>query len=1031
MNTKFSQILLAAFMLIALSSRAQVANDDCFGAIPLGTLGTPAPCPSGLGAVMTVNNLTNVNSVTEMPYTTLINCQPSNNTPMASPATDVWYSVVVTGNELVININGNIAQPNIAVYQGNCNGLVGRGCAIGAAGSLSASFDQMVPGNTYYIQISGGSPADQGTFNMTLQNNNSCNDCLLASNLTVNPLPLNGTYQGGTTVTFCYTITQWDQQNTNWLHAVIPTFGNGWDMTTLTNLVPANTCDGGPGVWQWFNNVNTPNGNGILSGFFFDGDIVQGGPNGNPVDNFGDNCNGNVNWTFCWTITAKNCPPGQNGDDLGVTVDTYGDGETGNWTNVACVGDPVFQFNSQLACCAPPQIVTQNVLCNGANTGSATATAVGTGPFDYVWTNASNVVIQTSNNVAGANTINNLTAGSYTVSVTDQNNGCVTNTAVVITEPTALQTLIGSTPESCNQANGTATVTPQGGVGPYDFIWTDANNVVIQTANNVNGANTANGLVAGTYNIAVTDANGCSTTVSIVVQGANGNIQAASVSVDASCFGLCDGSATVTPAGGTGPYDFSWVDVNNAVVASATNLNAHTANTLCAGSYTVTITDANNCTGTITVVVNEPPAVTAQASAAPSTICIGQSTTITATPGGGIGSGYTYMWSPAGTGINQSETVSPTTTTVYTVVVRDGNGCQSAPASVTVTVYPPLNIALAANPTTICAGQNVTLTANGGGGNGGPYTYSWQPNANAGNVSQTVVTPTVTTTYTVTVDDGCTIPTATAVITVTVNPIPTVSFTGNPLTGCAPLDVAFVNTSSAANNPTCLWDFGDGNQSNNCNPNHVYTTAGCYDVLLTYTDDNGCTNSALQQNYICVNPNAVADFSAVPQPTSIFNPVVFFTDLSSGGPTSWNWTFQQLGTSTDQNPTYQFPDEVAGCYDVTLMVNNQYNCPDDTTKEVCIDPEFVVYFPNAITPNGDGNNEIFFGTGLGIAQYEIWIFDRWGNMIFYSDDITKGWDGTVQGTNRLCQEDVYVWKAKITDVFDKKHDYIGHVSIIR
>ncbi|MCE2771864.1 MAG: hypothetical protein LW750_00225 [Bacteroidetes bacterium] len=418
-------LVVSWYCVSALHVNAQVTNDDCFGATPLGTLGTPAPCPNGIGATSTFNNLTNVNSVTEQPYTTLINCQPSNNTPMASPATDVWYSFVNSGNEVVITINGNIVQPNIAIYQGTCNGLIGRGCAIGGGNTLTANFDQMVPGQTYYIQISGGSPTDQGTFNMTLQNINDCSDCLTASNLTVNPAPVNGQYQGGTTVTFCYTITQWEQQNTNWLHAVIPTFGNGWDLSTLTNLQGAATCDGGPGVWQWFNNVNTPNGNGILSGFFFDGDIVQGGPNGNPTDNFGDNCDGQVSWTFCWTITAKDCPPANQGDDLGIIIDTYGDGETGNWTNIACVSDPVYQFNASLSCCAPPQMTQLNIACFGQNSGSATATPVGVGPYDFIWTDAGNNVIQTSTNQTGANTVNNLGPGTYTVEVTDQNTLCV------------------------------------------------------------------------------------------------------------------------------------------------------------------------------------------------------------------------------------------------------------------------------------------------------------------------------------------------------------------------------------------------------------------------------------------------------------------------------------------------------------------------------------------------------------------------------------------------------------------------------
>lgn len=1018
----FTKVIAVIFSVFAGSfAFAQVANDDCFGAQSLGTLGTPAACPNGIGAVSTFNNLTNVNSVTETPYTTLINCQPSNN-PMASPATDVWYSFVNSGNEVNITINGGITNPNIAIYQGSCGSLIGRGCAQGTAGTLTANFDQMVPGQTYYIQVSGGSPADQGTFTMTLQNVNNCSDCLLQSNLTVNPLPVNGTYQGGTTVTFCYTITEWEQQNTNWLHAVIPVFGAGWDMSTLTGLTGAATCDGGPGVWQWFNNVNTPNGNGILSGFFFDGDVVQGGPNGDPTDNFGDNCNGIVNWTFCWTITAKTCPPGATGDDLGVTVNTFGDGETGNWTNIACVSDPVYEFNATLTCCAPPQITTTNVTCFGGNNGSATATAVGTGPFDFSWEDAGGNIVQTDIGIMTPSTATGLAAGTYTVTVTDNNDGCVTQTTVTITQPTQLQILISSTPASCGQNNGSATATPQGGVGPYDFVWTDASTAVIQTANNVAGANTVNNLAAGTYNVVVTDANGCLSNVSITVQGAPGNLSATSSNTNETCNGDCDGTATVAVSGGTSPYGYQWS-------ANAANQTTPTAINLCPGTYTVVFTDANQCADSTTVIVTGPPAVTAVASANPTTICQGQSSTLNCAAGGGSGSGYQYTWLPVGTGNVQSPVVSPTTTTTYTVTVTDGNGCPSPQSTVTVNVNPALSVTLTANPTPICEGSSSTLTATAGGGNGGPYTYTWAPAGTAGNTPTATVTPTVTTTYTVTVDDGCTTPVATATVTVVVNPNPVPSFVGNPLTGCAPLCVTF----TTPNNPTwvsCAWLFGDGgNTVGNCNPSYCYTTPGTYDVSMAVTDANGCTGTIIMPAYVNVFENVVADFIADPQPTTIFNTTIQFTDGSSGNPVYWHWDFGGLDSSNLQNPSYQFPNEEPGCYDVILIANNANNCPDTDTMEVCIGPEFTIFFPNSFTPTGDGLNDGFIGVGIGIKKYEMWIFDRWGNMIYYTDDINKPWDGAIQG--RPCQIDTYVWKANVTDVFDKKHKFIGHVNLIR
>jgi gliding motility-associated-like protein len=197
---------------------------------------------------------------------------------------------------------------------------------------------------------------------------------------------------------------------------------------------------------------------------------------------------------------------------------------------------------------------------------------------------------------------------------------------------------------------------------------------------------------------------------------------------------------------------------------------------------------------------------------------------------------------------------------------------------------------------------------------------------------------------------------------------------------------------------------------------------------MTVTDANGCTGTLAIPAYVNVYQNVVADFTASPQPTTIFNSEITFTDLSTGGPVQWTWYFGQLDSSSGQNPSYSFPNDGPGCYDVILIADNAYNCPDRDTLNVCIDPEFTIFFPNTFTPNGDGMNDGFIGIGEGIAKYEMWIFDRWGNMIYYTDDITKPWDGTIQG--KMCQIDTYVWKAHVTDVFDKKHKFIGHINLI-
>jgi gliding motility-associated-like protein len=122
---------------------------------------------------------------------------------------------------------------------------------------------------------------------------------------------------------------------------------------------------------------------------------------------------------------------------------------------------------------------------------------------------------------------------------------------------------------------------------------------------------------------------------------------------------------------------------------------------------------------------------------------------------------------------------------------------------------------------------------------------------------------------------------------------------------------------------------------------------------------------------------------------------------------------------------------VDSTYIVTLTVHNAGGCISSITHPVRIWPEFSFFIPNAFTPDGDGINDTFFGKGKGIVDYQLMIFDRWGNFIFHADDINKAWDGRANGGADVAQQDVYVWKVALTDIFKKKHNYIGTVTIVR
>jgi gliding motility-associated-like protein len=456
-----------------------------------------------------------------------------------------------------------------------------------------------------------------------------------------------------------------------------------------------------------------------------------------------------------------------------------------------------------------------------------------------------------------------------------------------------------------------------------------------------------------------------------------------------------------------------------------------TATGLCAGTYTCTITDANFCTATATVTITQPTVVVTAPIAAVA-ICNGGTATLTAAASGGNTGGYTYLWAPAGTGTTAAVTVTPATTTTYTVTASDSlHACPAAPVTVTVTVNPPITV-IANGTTSICPGVSTAISATASLGTGGPYTYTWAPAA-VGTGSPVNVSPAGTTTYTVTANDGCS-PPATATVTVTVLPLPVVNFTANVTSGCAPLCVNFSDNSTVTGGTinTWAWTF-DGVTANTANPSHCFTTPGSYTVTLTVTSSLGdCTSSSTQTNMITVYPNPVASFTA-PQSASIVDPVINFTDNSSNA-TAWNWNFGDPQATSDsvsslQNPSHSYPE--VGNYCVTLTVTSANGCTDVTQNCLTIDGEFTFFIPNAFSPNGDGINDEFFGKGNFIHTFEMKIFDRWGNLIFYADDITKHWDGKANKGTQIVQEDVYVYTVVIRDNKENIHKFIGTVTIAK
>ncbi len=371
-----------------------------------------------------------------------------------------------------------------------------------------------------------------------------------------------------------------------------------------------------------------------------------------------------------------------------------------------------------------------NITCYGNCDGALTVTVLkGNPPYSYLWDDALSQTTATADS---------LCAGNYTVTVTDID-GCTATGAYTLTQPDTLTSSITDTTHiSCfGLCDGSATVTPVGGIPPYSYSWAD-------------GAtdSTATNLCAGTISVTPTDANGCTTTAYVTITQPASLTSSITDTTYVSCYGLCDGSATVTPVDGTPPYTYLWSDGQSD--SNATNL--------CAGSYDVTVTDANLCTTTASVTITEPSLLTASITDTTHLICNGVCIgSATVTPVGGT-SPYLYSWNIGTT----DSTVTNLCAGTYCVIVTDANLCTVTEC---VTITEPDTLTASIIGTDIACNSDSDGVANlivSGGTSG--YTYIW----NYGQTTQDIVNL-APDTYCVTVTDT-NLCTATECVTITEPP---------------------------------------------------------------------------------------------------------------------------------------------------------------------------------------------------------------------------------------------------------------------
>jgi alpha-tubulin suppressor-like RCC1 family protein/GH43 family beta-xylosidase len=579
--------------------------------------------------------------------------------------------------------------------------------------------------------------------------------------------------------------------------------------------------------------------------------------------------------------------------NAGVTslTDASGNSYTGTLTNFALTGSTsnwvapggVTSGNTTPIAAVSGTTVVTNVACFGGNTGAINLTPTGgTGPYTFNWLPSGPTTEDRTN----------LVAGTYSVQVTDAN-GCVGTVTVTVTQPTSP---VSGTTVVTNVAcfggnNGAINLTPTGGTGPYIFNWLPSGPTTEDRTN----------LVAGTYSVQVTDANGCTGTVTVTVTQPTSPVSGTKVVTNVACFGGNTGAINLTPTGGIGPYTFNWLP-SGPTTEDRTNLVA--------GTYSVQVTDANGCTGTVTVTVTQPTSPVSGTTVVTNVACFGGNTgAINLTPTGGTGP-YTFNWLPSGpTTEDRTGLVAGT----YSVQITDANGCTGTVTATVNQPTAPVSGTTVVTNVSCFSGNNgaINLTPAGGAG---PYTFNWLP---SGPTSEDRVNL-VAGTYSVQITDanGCT---GTTTVTVTQPTSPVSGTTVVTNVACFGGSNGAINLTPAGGTPGYTFNWGGGVTTED----RTSLAAGTYTVIET--DANGCTGtvtvSVTQPTSPVSGTTVVTNVACFSGNTGAIN----LTPTGGTGPYTFNWL--PSGPTTEDRTGL-----VAGTYSVQITDAN--GCTGTVTVSV-------------------------------------------------------------------------------------------------
>ncbi len=613
--------------------------------------------------------------------------------------------------------------------------------------------------------------------------------------------------------------------------------------------------------------------------------------------------------------------------------------------------------------------------CFNTNDGMIqTVISGGTSPYFYTWSGGLN-----------GSSPQNVVPGSYTVTITDQNNCSIVETTTVSSPPALLISTIEN-PPICGQS-GNIIANVSGGNIPYNYTWSPSAN----TGN----SDTASGLLGGVYMVTVTDATGCTAVSNPISFSSSSNLVVNSTILHPQCQ-TNTGTISITPISGVAPFTYNWS--SNANVG-----NVNLATNLSGGNYNITVTDAHNCDTVLNITLDAATVLTGSATIVEAT-CGQNNGAITYNVNTGTAP-FTYSWSNTSNNVNMIDNLAPGD---YDLVVTDSNNCSILE---TITVNSSDSLTVIDSIIQLGCEENGKIYLTVSGGNP-PYIYTWSSNANTGNVPD--ATGLIAGNYSVTISDSddCSIIKSYTISEIIPFDIDVVEEVNNdcPLQNDGRITVNAIHT----NNPvTYSWSNGGTTPTIDNLPSGEYT--------VTVTDI--VTNCVKVEEFIITSPPTYtidigSDFTVTAGSEitlQVNNPVegVVYTWMGSDG-------FSAIGTNVSTIVNSETVFTVSGQFS---------DCPPVTAQIIVTTTSQVdVQIPTAFSPNNDGKNDIFrviAFTEINITEFKI--FNRFGEVIY--NNTAGEWNGIHQG--KRVPNGAYVYLIRYTSFGGEEYLKKGEVILVR